>query len=147
VPLYVKSVSRSKEVEIRWNLDEQNAEVNITRDELRQIVLNLVKNAVEARGHDAEIMVSSRHFVKIDGQAYAQFTVADRGRGIDAITRNLLFTASTSTKRGANRGLGLSVVAEILGAVNGHIKYMETEGGGASFEVLIPLLLNKPENQ
>jgi len=143
VPLYVKSVSRSKEVEIRWNLDEDNAEVNITRDELRQIVLNLVKNAVEARGRDAEIMISSRHFVNIDGHAYAQFTVADRGRGIDAITRSLLFTASTSTKRGANRGLGLSVVAEILGAVNGHIKYMETEGGGASFEVLIPLLLSK----
>jgi len=146
VPLYVKSVSRSKEVEIRWNLDEENAEINITRDELRQIVLNLVKNAVEARSRDAEILISSRHFVNIDGKAYAQFTVADRGRGIDAITRSLLFTASTSTKRGANRGLGLSVVAEILGAVKGHIKYMETEGGGASFEVLIPLLLNKPDN-
>ncbi len=145
VPLYVKSVSRSKEVEIRWNLDEENAEINITRDELRQIVLNLVKNAVEARGRDAEILISSRHFVNIDGIAYAQFTVADHGRGIDAITRNLLFTASTSTKRGANRGLGLSVVAEILGTVKGHIKYMETEGGGASFEVLIPLLLNKPD--
>jgi len=116
VPLYVKSVSRSKEVEIRWNLDEENAEINITRDELRQIVLNLVKNAVEARGRDAEILISSRHFVNIDGKAYAQFTVADRGRGIDEITRNLLFTASTSTKRGANRGLGLSVVAEILEA-------------------------------
>jgi HD-like signal output (HDOD) protein/signal transduction histidine kinase len=146
VPLYVKSVSRSKEVEIRWNLDEVNAEVNITRDALRQIVLNLVKNAVEARAREAEIVVSSRHFVNIDGHAFAQFTVADRGRGIDAITRNLLFTASTSTKRGANRGLGLSVVAEILGAVNGHIKYMETEGGGASFEVLIPLLLNTSDN-
>ncbi len=146
VPLYVKSVSRSKEVEIRWNLDEENAEIDITRDEFRQIVLNLVKNAVEAKGRDAEIMISSHHFVNIDGKSYAQFTIADRGRGIDAITRNLLFTASTSTKRGANRGLGLSVVAEILAAVKGHIKYMETEGGGASFEVLIPLLLNKPEN-
>jgi len=146
VPLYVKSVSRSKEVEIRWSLDEENAEINITRDELRQIVLNLVKNAVEARSRNAEIIVSSRHFVNIDGKAYAQFTIADHGRGIDAITRNLLFTASTSTKRGANRGLGLSVVAEILATVKGHIKYMETEGGGASFEVLIPLLLNKPDN-
>jgi HD-like signal output (HDOD) protein/signal transduction histidine kinase len=146
VPLYVKSVSRSKEVEIRWNLDEENAQIDITRDELRQIVLNLVKNAVEARGRDAEIMISSRHFVNIDGKAYAQFTVADRGRGIDAITRNLLFASSTSTKRGANRGLGLSVVAEILAAARGHIKYMETEGGGASFEVLIPLLLNKSDS-
>ena len=146
VPLYVKSVSRSKEVEIRWQLDEQNPEVDISRDALRQIVLNLVKNAVEARGRDAEITISTRHFVNIDGKAFAQFTVADRGRGIDAITRNLLFTASTSTKRGANRGLGLAVVAEILSSVKGHIKYMETEGGGASFEVLVPLMLKNPDN-
>jgi len=146
VPLYVKSVSRSKEVEIRWMLDDSDAEINITRDGLRQVVLNLVKNAVEAKARDAEIMISSHHFVNIDGKAYAQFTVADRGRGIDAITRSLLFSSSTSTKRGANRGLGLSVVAEILGSFNGHIKYMQTEGGGASFEVLIPLLLSKTES-
>ena len=146
VPLYVKSVSRSREVEIRWNLDDSDAEVNITRDGLRQIVLNLIKNAVEARARDAEIMISSHHFVNIDGKVYAQFTVADRGRGVDAITRNLLFSASTSTKRGVNRGLGLAVVAEILGSFKGHIKYLETEGGGASFEVLIPLLLAKIES-
>jgi HD-like signal output (HDOD) protein/signal transduction histidine kinase len=146
VPLYVKSVSRSKEVEIKWYLDASDAEINISRDGLRQVVLNLVKNAVEARARDGEIMISSHHFVNIDGKAYAQFTVADRGRGVDAITRSLLFSASTSTKRGANRGLGLSVVAEILGNFDGHIKYLETEGGGATFEVLIPLLLNKHDN-
>jgi len=142
VPLYIKSVSRSRDVEIRWQLDSNDAEINISRDGLRQIVLNLVKNAVEAKGRDAEITISSRHFVNIDGKVYAQFSVADRGRGVDAITRNLLFAGSTSTKRGANRGLGLAVVAEILGNFGGHIKYLETEGGGATFEVLIPLLLN-----
>jgi len=145
VPLYVKSVSRSQEVEIKWQLDGDDAEINISRDGLRQIVLNLAKNAVEAKSRNAEITVSSRHFVNIDGKSYAQFTIADHGRGVDPITRNMLFATSTSTKRGANRGLGLSVVAEILGKFNGHIKYFETEGGGASFEVLVPLLLNKSD--
>ena len=83
---------------------------------------------------------------RIDGKAFAQFTVADRGRGVDAITRNLLFSTSTSTKRGVNRGLGLSVVAGLLAEVKGHIKYLETDGGGASFEVLIPLLIKKSDN-
>jgi len=146
VPLYIKSVSRSRDVEIRWQLDSSDAEINISRDGLRQIVLNLVKNAVEAKGRDAEITIASRHFVNIDGKPYAQFSVADRGRGVDAITRNLLFAGSTSTKRGANRGLGLAVVAEILGNFGGHIKYLETEGGGATFEVLIPLLLNTADS-
>ena len=142
VPLYVKSVSRSRDVQVRWQLDETDVEVNISRDGLRQVVLNLVKNAVEAKARDAEITVSSHHFVNIDGKSFAQFTVVDRGRGVDPITRNLLFVSSTSTKRGANRGLGLSVVAEILRNCGGHIKYLETEGGGASFEVSIPLVIN-----
>jgi signal transduction histidine kinase len=146
VPLYIKSVSRSRDVEVLWQLDSNDAEINISRDGLRQIVLNLVKNAVEAKGKDAEITISSRHFVNIDGKVYAQFTVTDRGRGVDAITRSLLFAGSTSTKRGANRGLGLAVVAEILGNFGGHIKYLETDGGGATFEVLIPLLLNTADS-
>lgn len=141
VPLYVNSISRGKEVQIHWHLDEIGAEVEITRDELRQVVLNLVKNAVEATRNNPEIIVSSHHFVNIDGKAYAQFTIADRGRGVDETTRQLLFAKTISTKRGANRGHGLSVVAEILKDFDGHIKYMENEGGGATFEVLLPLLL------
>jgi HD-like signal output (HDOD) protein/signal transduction histidine kinase len=143
IPLYVKSISKGKEVKITWNLDESDAEINISSDALRQIVLNLVKNSVEAKTIDPEILVSSHHFVNIDGAAFAQFVISDRGRGIDAITRQNLFTAATSTKRGTNRGLGLSVVAEILNNFKGHIKYMENEGGGASFEVLVPLQLRQ----
>ena len=141
IPLYVNSLGNSKGIQINWDLDESETEVDITRDALRQIVLNLVKNAVEAQNGGAQIMVSSHHFVNVDGATFAQFTIADKGRGIDSITRQLLFSPLTSRKEGSNRGLGLSVVADILGDYNGRIKYMESTAGGASFEVLIPLPL------
>ena len=141
IPLYVKSISSGKKVQIKWDLDATDIEIQITRDALRQIILNLVKNAVEAQTGDAEIVVSSRHFVNIGGEVFAQFTIADRGRGVDAITRQLLFSPLTSTKKGARRGLGLSVVVEILDSFNGQIRYVENEVGGASFEVSIPLPL------
>jgi len=140
IPLYIKTLT-NKEVQIKWNLDASDPEIKITRDALRQIVLNLVKNAIEAQTDDAEIMISTHHFVNFDGGVFAQFTIADRGRGVDAITRQLLFSPLTSTKEGTGRGLGLSVVAEILASFNGQIIYMENEFGGASFEVLIPLSL------
>jgi signal transduction histidine kinase len=143
IPLYVKSISNEKEVQINWRLDEADCEINMTRDAFRQIVLNLVKNSVEAQRGNAEIRVSSHHFVNIAGVVFAQFSIADRGKGVDAITRRLLFSPLTSTKEGSGRGLGLSVVAEILSSFNGQIKYMENETGGASFEVLIPLSLTK----
>jgi len=140
IPLYIKTLT-NKEVQIKWNLDASDPEIKITRDALRQILLNLVKNAIEAQTDDAEIMISTHHFVNFDGSVFAQFTIADRGRGVDAITRQLLFSPLTSTKEGTGRGIGLSVVAEILGSFNGQIIYMENELGGASFEVLIPLSL------
>ncbi len=143
VPLYVKSISNGKEVEIKWALDESDAEIEITRDALRQVILNLVKNAIEAQTRDAEIIVSSRHFVNIDGATFAQFSIADRGRGIDPITRQLLFAPLASAKDGAIRGLGLSVTADIVARYNGQIKYMENEVGGSSFEILIPLRLKR----
>ena len=143
VPLYVKSISNDKEVEIKWALDESDAEIEITRDALRQVILNLVKNAIEAQARDAEIVVSSRHFVNIDGATFAQFSIADRGRGIDPITRQLLFAPLASAKDGAIRGLGLSATADIVARYNGQIKYMENEVGGSSFEILIPLRLKR----
>ena len=143
VPLYVKSISDDKEVQIIWSLDEADAEINITQDAFRQIVLNLVKNAVEAQDEDAAIMVSSHHFVNLAGKLYAQFSISDRGRGIDAKTLENLFSPLSSQKQGSGRGLGLSVVAEILRGIDGQIKYMKNEVGGALFEVLIPLSIKQ----
>lgn len=139
VPLYAKSASPEREIQVMWDLDANDAEIDITRDAFRQIVLNLVKNAVEAQTDDAAIMVSSQSFSNIDGRAYAQFTISDRGRGINTKTRGLLFSPLVSVKEGAGRGLGLSVVADILRAFKGQVKYVRNEVGGALFEVSIPL--------
>jgi signal transduction histidine kinase len=139
IPLYVKSFSNDSEVQVMWSLDRVDAEIGITRDALRQIILNLVKNAVEAQTEDAAIMISSYHFVNIDGRAFAQFSISDRGKGVDARTRGLLFSPLTSKKEGDDRGLGLSVVAETLKRYDGQIKYMQNEVRGALFEVSIPL--------
>ena len=142
IPLYVKSFANGREVNIDWKLDANDTEVQITRDGLRQIVLNLVKNAVEAQDQAVEILVASHAYVNFDGAAFAQFTISDQGGGVDKETRNKLFTPMNSAKEGFSRGLGLSVVADILGDFDGQVKFMENEFGGASFEVLIPLRLN-----
>jgi nitrogen-specific signal transduction histidine kinase len=139
IPLYIKTFGKDSEVQVMWTLDRVDAQISIPRDALRQIILNLVKNAVEAQTDDAAIMISSYHFVNIDGRAFAQFSISDRGKGVDAKTRGLLFSPLTSKKEGDDRGLGLSVVAETLNRYDGQIKYMQNEVRGALFEVSIPL--------
>lgn len=143
VPLYVKSTSEDREVQIIWQLDQREAELEIPQDAFRQVLLNLVKNAVEAQQDDAAIMISSHHFVNLGGDLYAQFSISDRGRGIDAKTLQNLFAPGSTTKEGAGRGLGLSVVADIIKDCDGQIKYMQNDVGGALFEVLIPLSIKQ----
>lgn len=143
IPLYVKSIGDNHDVQIMWDLDPTDVEIDITRDAFRQIVLNLVKNAVEACTDDAAIMISSQSFTNIDGRAFAQLSISDRGRGINTKTRELLFSPLVSAKEGAGRGLGLSIVADILRAFKGHARYMKNEVGGAFFEVSIPLSIKQ----
>lgn len=139
VPLYIKSFSTNKEVEIHWQLDDSDSKINISKDAFRQIVLNLIKNAVEAQQGLVDITIRSLLYVNINGTNYAQFTISDKGDGIDISTRKMLFSPIISNKQGNNRGVGLSVVAELVNSFHGQIKYLENEFGGASFEVLIPL--------
>ena len=143
VPLYVKSTSENREVQIIWQLDERDAELEISQDAFRQVLLNLIKNAVEAQQGDAAIVLSSHHFVNLAGDLYAQFSISDRGSGIDAKTLQNLFSPGVTTKEGAGRGLGLSVVADIIKDCDGQIKYMQNDVGGALFEVLIPLSIKQ----
>ena len=148
VPLYVRSLDDEKAVRMIWQLDEQDSEINISRDAFRQILLNLVKNAVEAQAGDAEITISSHHYVNFDGATFAQFTIADRGKGVEPAIRQQLFSPLNSAKMGKGRGLGLSVVADTLKNFHGKIKYMKNQFGGATFEVAIPLSFeNFPDNE
>jgi two-component system, NtrC family, nitrogen regulation sensor histidine kinase NtrY len=92
--------------------------------QLRQVLLNLIKNAHESGGPPGE--VSLRAFADEGGVA---IEVADRGAGLSAEARELAFTPFFSTKP-QGTGLGLSVSAEILEAHGGRLVLLAREGGG-----------------
>jgi C4-dicarboxylate-specific signal transduction histidine kinase len=80
---------------------------------------------MESIGEDGEIAVSWR-----DGA----LSITDTGRGIDPAARDELFTPFFTTKR-EGRGLGLTIVSEILN--NHHLPFtlQNRQGGGAEFRV------------
>lgn len=146
VPLYIKSFNFDEGIQIIWELDSLECKVKISRNALRQVVLNLVKNAIEAQSDTTVITVSSRHIANINGVVYGQFTISDCGEGVDAVTQQQLFSSLSSKKEGAGRGLGLAAAVEIIERYSGQIKYTANEYGGASFEVSIPVQLNGQTN-
>jgi two-component system sensor kinase FixL len=103
--------------------------------QIQQVVINLVRNAVEAvEGRDRkEIIVSTG----VAGTAF-ELRVDDSGPGIPPDRLLSVFEALVSTKR-SGMGLGLSISRTIVEAHGGRISAGNLPGGGASLRVTLPL--------
>ena len=108
-------------------------------DTLKQILVNLVKNAVEALGDSGggRIEIANRGHVHRERKLYLELTVSDTGPGLAPEVMANLFSAVKSTKDGAHRGLGLSIVHGLVKKLNGQIACRSGKGGTA-FEILLP---------
>lgn len=109
--------------------------------QLRQIVLNLWRNAAEAfdgRAGQITLAVSAtRGSLRGEGAAVALLSVSDNGPGIPLAQQSRLFDPFFTTKA-AGTGLGLSIVARLVEAHGGGISFQSVPGAGTTFEVLLP---------
>lgn len=104
---------------------------------LRQAFSNLLRNAVEAcasASRDPRVLVNGR----IDDQGRLYLTVEDNGPGVDAALRERIFRPFFTSKR-TGTGLGLALVQKIVVFHNGRVAVTASPGGGARFEVWLPL--------
>ena len=106
---------------------------------LKQILVNLVKNAVEAMGDvgGGRIEIVNRGMVHRERKLYLELAVTDTGPGLSPEVMANLFSAVRSTKDGAHRGLGLSIVHSLVKKLGGQIGCRSGRGGTA-FEILLP---------
>ncbi|HMI82886.1 MAG TPA: ATP-binding protein [Polyangiaceae bacterium] len=110
------------------------------RDNLVQVILNLVLNAADAcatvERRDAKIVVRTR----VEGPRVI-LSVDDTGPGVPADNVHAIFQPFFTTKeRGHGTGLGLKICRDVVAAHHGHIEVVNLEGGGASFRVILPRL-------
>jgi two-component system sensor kinase FixL len=118
----------------RLDLDPNAAWVRVDRIQIQQVLINLVRNAVEAMaGSDMrEVVIATR----VAG-TMVEVEVADSGAGIAAEHIGSLFSEFMTTKSGG-MGLGLPISRTIVEAHGGEIRAENREGGGASFFFTLP---------
>ncbi|HET8541875.1 MAG TPA: ATP-binding protein [Anaeromyxobacter sp.] len=100
---------------------------------LRQVVFNLMKNAVEAAGPAGDVDVR----IGLRGEEHVEVAVRDSGPGIPAEAKNRLFEPFFSTKS-SGTGLGLAVSRAIALAHGGDIDVRNGEPAGAVFTLRLP---------
>jgi signal transduction histidine kinase len=107
--------------------------MEIDRTLLRQAILNLIKNGIEALGKGGTLTVTTR---QVDGTV--EIAVSDSGPGIPPEVGRRLFEQFFTTKP-QGTGLGLSITRQIVEEHGGQLRWSSTPGTGATFTVSLPV--------
>ena len=103
-------------------------------DRLQRALRNLVQNACEAMPEGGRLHVESRR----EGD-FATIRVVDNGPGIPEDIADRLFEPFVTAGKPNGSGLGLAVVRKVLDDHGGSVAATKPEGGGAAFELRLPL--------
>jgi two-component system sensor kinase FixL len=125
-------------VRVQYRLDPKVDKVIVDRVQIQQVVLNLVRNALDAmRDHDGrrELVVSTGPG---EGEELALVSVADTGPGLEPSAGDRLFQPFVTTKSDG-MGVGLSISRTIVEAHGGRIWTEPNPGGGAIFRFTVRL--------
>jgi len=121
---------------------EQPAVVLAEENKIRQVVTNLIGNAMRFTPDDSplELIVSVDRVHRV-----GVLEIVDHGEGIPPQIREKIFQRfwradSSRTRETGGSGLGLAIVSGIIASHKGEVSVQETAGGGATFRVSVPLL-------
>ncbi len=124
-----------KNLQIDSSLYSADLWVNGAKDELRRVLINLIKNAIEAVQEHGSITLTS----DISANAtMAILTIEDTGEGIPEENRDQIFVPNFSTKS-SGTGLGLAIAKKIIEEHNGEIHFNSEPGKGTAFIIQLPL--------
>lgn len=144
---FVGRRARQLGVEIRSELPEQVVEVEADTGQIRQVLLNLLLNALDAssEGNIVSVRMSCEPPGYSGGQGrdtrgrpdWMTIEVADQGRGLPAELGERIFEPFVSSKDGGT-GLGLPICKQIVEQHGGQIMGQNRQGGGAVFTIRLP---------
>ncbi|MDH4152171.1 MAG: ATP-binding protein [Nitrospira sp.] len=125
-------------VDIRIDISQEVPSIWCHDGQLKQVIVNLVVNAVQAMPNGGELGISlSREPFQTLGTSAVRLTVRDSGVGIDPAHRSRLFDPFFTTKD-EGTGLGLAIVHSIVEAHHGRIDIESTVGQGTACSIILP---------
>ena len=119
---------------VRWQCDARLGELLCNRDTLVGTVLNLIENAIQAGGREAQLKI---HLYARDNSL--RLSVSDNGPGIEPATLARLGEPFFTTKT-TGTGLGLAVVQAVVRAHRGELRLRSHVGRGTCATLVLPLI-------
>ena len=135
--LYADTLFKARGIRVDTQFPASGVAIRINRDNLKQIVLNLWKNAAEALSAGKTVKIAVSDNIIHDGANYVQLRIDDNGPGMTEEAIQALYRPK-ATPEGAQRGLGLSIVGGLARQEGILITCRSQLGVGTSIALLIP---------
>jgi signal transduction histidine kinase len=126
------------EVSVTAEFQSNLPEVQIDGMELQQVLLNLVRNAIDAMSSSPPEVRRLRLKTSFDGQSTVLMSVQDSGPGISAVDRERIFDPFFTTKPGG-MGLGLAISSTLVASRGGKLRLIKSDSDGSIFELAVPV--------
>lgn len=126
-------------VVLRQTTDCEPCEVLADPDQLKQVLLNLIDNALAAMPGGGQLQIAVGRETDRAGMPMAVVRVSDSGPGIPPDVASRIFEPFFSTKE-EGTGLGMCIAANIMARHNGRLVLESSTGSGATFALWIPLV-------
>ena len=148
---FIEYQANKKNIKILREYDKTLPKIRVDREQVKQVLLNLIMNAMDAVNGDGRIEIKTsmvKHILspsgKIEEGDYIQIEVRDNGVGIEKENLDRIFNPFYTTKHESSdgregTGLGLSIVQEIVSEHCGFVDVRSEIGAGSSFYVNLPV--------
>jgi PAS domain S-box-containing protein len=145
-----------EDIELETKLAPDLASVRADPVQIEQVIVNLAINARDAMPGGGRLTIETRNLAagektltrrraRIATGAYVSLSVRDTGIGMDPLTQDRIFEPFFTTKeKGKGTGLGLSTAYGIVKQSGGEIFVTSAPQSGATFEILLPAVLERP---
>ncbi len=137
------------EIRINFKEDENIPDIKIDKDAFRQVLINLINNAIEAMPQGGNITVDVRHKGSLRNgnlnntspkgdMEKIEISISDEGAGFPDHLKSNLFKKQSTTKSDHD-GLGLLIVYELIKRMGGTVYLDDNSGKGACFKITLPV--------
>ena len=130
---FYKKAFSDKGINVTAELNAVNPVVRGDPDGMKQVMINIINNAIEAMDNGGKLTVSSA-----SDEGYVKLSFRDTGPGIPKEVMGKIFEPFFSTKGSKGTGLGLSICYGIIKGVKGEIEVESEIGKGSAFVITLP---------
>jgi signal transduction histidine kinase len=133
----IEGANQDQDISINARIELRDDIVKLPEDSYRQILYNMILNAIEASapGDSIEVKVTGN-------KKQLDLTIADQGKGIAPEHKDQIFEPFFTTKEHLKKsglGLGLPITKSLVDAMNGTIEFESTLGQGTTFNIKLSL--------